>query len=141
MANRAAGKGYENEEYYKNASYVSFSIHNIHVMKESLQKMMEGMERGGVEREGMERGGVERGGVERGGVERGGVERGGVERGGVERGGVERGGVKKGSVVVQAWVMFAEGGMWCDILIDPVGLNQTTHTSYFGSLQWSTPLI
>ncbi len=42
MANRAAGKGYESTENYSNMQFEFFNIHNIHVMRESLQKMIEG---------------------------------------------------------------------------------------------------
>ncbi|CAI8047738.1 Myotubularin-related protein 6 [Geodia barretti] len=42
MANRAAGKGYEASGYYSNTDYQFYNIHNIHVMRESLQKLIEG---------------------------------------------------------------------------------------------------
>ena len=42
MANRAVGKGYEAAGYYPNTSYQFYNIQNIHVMRESLQKMLEG---------------------------------------------------------------------------------------------------
>lgn len=43
MANRAAGKGYENENFYSNIKFQFLGIENIHVMRASLQKAMEGM--------------------------------------------------------------------------------------------------
>lgn len=42
MANRAAGKGYENEDNYSNIKFQFIGIENIHVMRNSLQKMLEG---------------------------------------------------------------------------------------------------
>ena len=42
MANRAAGKGYENVENYDNVKFQFIGIENIHKMRESLQKMLEG---------------------------------------------------------------------------------------------------
>ena len=42
MANRAAGKGYENENFYSNIKFQFWGIENIHVMRSSLQKMLEG---------------------------------------------------------------------------------------------------
>ena len=42
MANRAAGKGYENENFYTNIKFQFWGIENIHVMRGSLQKMIEG---------------------------------------------------------------------------------------------------
>lgn len=45
MANRAAGKGYENEDNYSNIKFQFIGIENIHVMRNSLQKMLEGMNR------------------------------------------------------------------------------------------------
>jgi len=42
MANKAAGKGYESTDHYSNVIYEFFNIHNIHVMRESLQKLIEG---------------------------------------------------------------------------------------------------
>ena len=42
MANRAAGKGYENEDNYSNIKFQFLGIENIHVMRNSLQKMLEG---------------------------------------------------------------------------------------------------
>ena len=42
MANRAAGKGYENENFYANIKFQFLGIENIHVMRNSLQKVMEG---------------------------------------------------------------------------------------------------
>lgn len=41
MANRAAGKGYENEQYYSSAKFHFFAIENIHVMRASLNKLLE----------------------------------------------------------------------------------------------------
>ncbi|ELU00050.1 hypothetical protein CAPTEDRAFT_222026 [Capitella teleta] len=41
MANRAAGKGYENENFYSNIKFQFVGIENIHVMRSSLQKVME----------------------------------------------------------------------------------------------------
>ena len=43
MANRAAGKGYENVENYDNVKFQFIGIENIHVMRQSLQKMLEGI--------------------------------------------------------------------------------------------------
>lgn len=42
MANRAAGKGYENEDNYDNIRFKFIGIENIHVMRSSLQKLLEG---------------------------------------------------------------------------------------------------
>ncbi|XP_011497390.1 PREDICTED: myotubularin-related protein 6 isoform X2 [Ceratosolen solmsi marchali] len=41
MANRAAGKGYENENFYDNIKFQFFGIENIHVMRSSLTKLIE----------------------------------------------------------------------------------------------------
>lgn len=41
MANRAAGKGYESEQYYSSAKFHFFAIENIHVMRASLNKLLE----------------------------------------------------------------------------------------------------
>uniref|UniRef100_A0AAY4EJU3 Myotubularin phosphatase domain-containing protein n=1 Tax=Denticeps clupeoides TaxID=299321 RepID=A0AAY4EJU3_9TELE len=41
MANRAAGKGYENEGNYSNIRFNFQGIENIHVMRNSLQKLLE----------------------------------------------------------------------------------------------------
>ncbi|XP_026307730.1 myotubularin-related protein 8 isoform X5 [Piliocolobus tephrosceles] len=41
MANRAAGKGYENEDNYANIRFRFMGIENIHVMRSSLQKLLE----------------------------------------------------------------------------------------------------
>lgn len=41
MANRAAGKGYENELYYTSAKFHFFAIENIHVMRASLNKLLD----------------------------------------------------------------------------------------------------
>ena len=44
MVNKAAHKGgYESTEHYTNIRYQFFNVHNIHVMRESLQKLTEGM--------------------------------------------------------------------------------------------------
>ena len=42
MANRAAGKGYENTEFYDNVVFHFIGIENIHVMRQSLQKLVYG---------------------------------------------------------------------------------------------------
>lgn len=42
MANRAAGKGYENEAFYENTKFYFLGIENIHIMRASLQKLVEG---------------------------------------------------------------------------------------------------
>ncbi|XP_032390613.1 myotubularin-related protein 7 isoform X2 [Etheostoma spectabile] len=42
MANRAAGKGYENEDHYTNIKLQFIGIENIHVMRSSQQKMIDG---------------------------------------------------------------------------------------------------
>lgn len=42
MANKAAHKGgYENTDNYANVHYQFYNIQNIHVMRESLQKVIE----------------------------------------------------------------------------------------------------
>lgn len=41
MANRAAGKGYENEAFYENIKFHFLGIENIHVMRSSLAKVVE----------------------------------------------------------------------------------------------------
>lgn len=41
MANRAAGKGYESEDFYDNIKFQFFGIENIHVMRNSLQKLID----------------------------------------------------------------------------------------------------
>ncbi|VVC98139.1 unnamed protein product [Leptidea sinapis] len=41
MVNRAAGKGYENEAFYENMKFQFLGIGNIHVMRKSLQKLVE----------------------------------------------------------------------------------------------------
>lgn len=46
MANRAAGKGYENEAFYENIKFNFLGIENIHVMRNSLQKIVESMNMG-----------------------------------------------------------------------------------------------
>lgn len=43
LANRAAGKGYENEDNYSNIRFQFVGIENIHVMRTSLQKLLEGL--------------------------------------------------------------------------------------------------
>lgn len=42
MANRAAGKGYENEDHYTNIKLQFIGIENIHVMRNSQQKIIDG---------------------------------------------------------------------------------------------------
>ena len=42
MANKAAGKGYETTDNYSNMVFEFYNIQNIHIMRESLQKMIEG---------------------------------------------------------------------------------------------------
>lgn len=42
MANRAAGKGYENEDHYTNIKLHFIGIENIHVMRSSQQKIVDG---------------------------------------------------------------------------------------------------
>ncbi|XP_025830809.1 myotubularin-related protein 8 [Agrilus planipennis] len=41
MANRAAGKGYENKAFYENIKFQFLGIENIHVMRNSLSKIIE----------------------------------------------------------------------------------------------------
>ena len=41
MANRAGGKGYESEAFYPNTKFVFKGIENIHVMRDSLAKLIE----------------------------------------------------------------------------------------------------
>lgn len=41
MANKAAGKGFENESNYANMKFYTFPIENIHVMRNSLQKLVD----------------------------------------------------------------------------------------------------
>ncbi|XP_076653260.1 myotubularin related protein 6 [Halictus rubicundus] len=41
FANKAAGKGYENENFYDNIKFHFFGIENIHVMRTSLNKLIE----------------------------------------------------------------------------------------------------
>ncbi|CAF1210148.1 unnamed protein product [Adineta steineri] len=41
VANRAAGKGYENEGYYSNIQFKFCPIENIHIMRTSLQKLLD----------------------------------------------------------------------------------------------------
>ena len=42
MANMAAGKGYEDEKNYSNIKFQFVGIANIHIMRASLQKLVEG---------------------------------------------------------------------------------------------------
>lgn len=42
MMNRASGKGYENENFYTDIKFQFMGIENIHVMRASLQKLLEG---------------------------------------------------------------------------------------------------
>lgn len=42
MANKAAGKGCELEQNYENMKYYFYNIENIHVMRSSLMKLMDG---------------------------------------------------------------------------------------------------
>lgn len=42
IVNKAQGKGYENEIYYENIKFHFFGIENIHVMRGSLQKLIDG---------------------------------------------------------------------------------------------------
>ena len=42
LANRAAGKGYESTDFYDNVKFQFVGIENIHVMRQSLQKLIEG---------------------------------------------------------------------------------------------------
>ncbi|KAH9526993.1 complexed with cef1p [Dermatophagoides farinae] len=44
MVNKAQGKGYENEMYYENIKFHFFGIENIHVMRGSLQKLIDACE-------------------------------------------------------------------------------------------------
>ncbi|KAL2077420.1 hypothetical protein ACEWY4_026924 [Coilia grayii] len=44
MANRAAGKGYENEDNYANIRFQFMGIENIHVMRNSQQRLLEASE-------------------------------------------------------------------------------------------------
>lgn len=41
MANKAQGKGYENESFYQDIKFQFFAIENIHVMRSSLQKLLD----------------------------------------------------------------------------------------------------
>lgn len=41
MANKAAGKGFENENYYSDIKFYFCGIENIHVMRNSLQKLID----------------------------------------------------------------------------------------------------
>lgn len=41
MANRATGKGYENENFYENIKFNFLGIENIHVMRSSLSKVVD----------------------------------------------------------------------------------------------------
>ena len=44
MYNRAAGKGYEAEAFYPNTKFVFKGIENIHVMRDSLAKLVDACE-------------------------------------------------------------------------------------------------
>ncbi|RWS30560.1 Myotubularin-related protein 8-like protein [Leptotrombidium deliense] len=44
MANKAAGKGYENKNFYENIKFHFLGIENIHVMRGSLQKLLDASE-------------------------------------------------------------------------------------------------
>ncbi|CAG0890100.1 unnamed protein product, partial [Darwinula stevensoni] len=44
VVNRAAGKGYEKEDFYANIKFQFMSIENIHVMRSSLAKLLEACE-------------------------------------------------------------------------------------------------
>ncbi|KAI8128627.1 Myotubularin-related protein 8 [Lucilia cuprina] len=44
LANRAAGKGYENEAFYENIKFHFLGIENIHTQRASLQKLIEACE-------------------------------------------------------------------------------------------------
>uniref|UniRef100_A0A0A9W4V3 phosphatidylinositol-3,5-bisphosphate 3-phosphatase n=1 Tax=Lygus hesperus TaxID=30085 RepID=A0A0A9W4V3_LYGHE len=44
MANRATGKGYENENFYDNIKFHFLGIENIHVMRSSISKLVESCE-------------------------------------------------------------------------------------------------
>ncbi len=44
MANRAAGKGYESEANYENTRFMFAGIDNIHVMRQSLSRLLDGEE-------------------------------------------------------------------------------------------------
>ncbi|KAH9408592.1 Myotubularin- protein 6 [Tyrophagus putrescentiae] len=44
IVNKAQGKGYENEIYYENIKFHFFGIENIHVMRGSLQKLIDACE-------------------------------------------------------------------------------------------------
>lgn len=46
MANKAAGKGYENEDHYTNIKLQFIGIENIHVMRSSQQKIIDGKRNG-----------------------------------------------------------------------------------------------
>ena len=41
VANMAKGGGYESEDIYQNSEFVFLDIHNIHVMRESLRKVLQ----------------------------------------------------------------------------------------------------
>lgn len=43
MANRAKGAGYESTAAYHNCRYMCMGIDNIHVMRDSLSKLIEGI--------------------------------------------------------------------------------------------------
>ena len=42
MVNKASGKGYENTDFYSNIKFKFLGIENIHVMRNSLQKLTDG---------------------------------------------------------------------------------------------------
>ncbi|CAG0925667.1 unnamed protein product, partial [Notodromas monacha] len=44
MANRAAGKGYENKNFYENIQFLFLPIENIHVVRNSLSKLNDACE-------------------------------------------------------------------------------------------------
>lgn len=46
MANRAAGKGYESEANYENTRFMFAGIDNIHVMRQSLIRLLDGEKKG-----------------------------------------------------------------------------------------------
>jgi len=41
MANRATGKGYENENFYDSIKFHFLGIENIHVMRSSMSKVVD----------------------------------------------------------------------------------------------------
>ena len=42
MVNKASGKGYESTDFYSNIKFKFIGIENIHIMRNSLQKLIEG---------------------------------------------------------------------------------------------------